>query len=116
MALSSAFEKRALARVSTLDGGRADSLRELAFERFEAMPLPSPETEEWRYTDVSDLLLDAFSLEGQQPEADTLDQVAPEVQEALGEVGDRAGLVIQHDSSVVLTHLEPALEAAGVRF
>ena len=67
MALSSAFEKRALARVSTLDGGRADSLRELAFERFEAMPLPSPETEEWRYTDVSDLLLDAFSLEGSSP-------------------------------------------------
>ena len=42
MTLSSTFEKRALARVSAPDGGGADSLRELAFERFEAMPLPSP--------------------------------------------------------------------------
>src|SRR5437899_3166695 len=116
MALSSAFQKDSLDLVSAADGGGAATLREQAFERFEAMPLPSPETEEWRYTDVSDLLLEAFSLDGRQPAAESLDQVAPDVQEALGEVGDRAGLVIQHDSSVVLTHLQPALESAGVRF
>ena len=115
MALSSAFEKRALARVSTLDGGRADSLRELAFERFEAMPLPSPETEEWRYTDVSDLLLETFSLDGVEPVAATLDQVAPGVLEALGAVGERAGLAIQHNSTVVTTHLDRAASDAGVR-
>ena len=116
MALSSAFQKDSLDRVSAADGGGASALREEAFERFEAMPLPSPETEEWRYTDVSELLLDAYTLEGRQPEAATLDQVAPQVQEALGEVGDRAGLIVQHDSSVVLTHLEPSLARAGVRF
>jgi Fe-S cluster assembly protein SufD len=115
MALSSAFEKRALARVSASDGGGADSLRELAFERFEAMPLPSPETEEWRYTDVSDLLLETFSLEGVEPVAATLDQVAPGVLEALGTVGERAGLAIQHNSTVVTTHLDPGAAAAGVR-
>jgi Fe-S cluster assembly protein SufD len=115
MALSSAFEKRALARVSASDGGGADSLRELAFERFEAMPLPSPETEEWRYTDVSDLLLETFSLEGVEPVAATLDQVAPGALEALGTVGERAGLAIQHNSTLVTTHLDPAAAAAGVR-
>jgi Fe-S cluster assembly protein SufD len=115
MTLSSAFEKRALARVSVSDGGGADSLRELAFERFEAMPLPSPETEEWRYTDVSDLLLETFSLDGVEPVAATLDQVAPGVQEALGTLGERAGLAIQHNSTVVTTHLDRAAAAAGVR-
>jgi len=115
MALSSAFQKDSLDRMSADDGGGAATLREQAFERFESMPLPSPETEEWRYTDVSELLLDAFSLDGEQPAAESLDQVAPDVQEALGELGDRAGLAIQHDSSVVLTHLDPALAAAGVR-
>ena len=64
MAQSSAFQKDSLDRVSAADGGGATALREQAFERFEAMPLPSPETEEWRYTDVSDLLLDAFSARG----------------------------------------------------
>src|SRR4029077_9475493 len=67
-----------------------------------------------RYTDVSELLLDAFSLEGRQPEAGSLDQVAPDGQEALGDMRARAGLVIQHDSSVVLARLEPELAAAGV--
>ena len=115
MTLSSTFEKRALARVSAPDGGGADSLRELAFERFEAMPLPSPETEEWRYTDVSELLLETFSLDGVEPVAATLDQVAPGVQEALGTLGERAGLAIQHNSTVVTTHLDRAAAAAGVR-
>ena len=29
------------------------ALRERAFEEFRALPMPSPETEEWRYTDLS---------------------------------------------------------------
>jgi Fe-S cluster assembly protein SufD len=111
----SAFERSSLQRVSAGDGG-GPSLREQAFERFEAMPLPSAETEEWRYTDLSDLLLDTFSLDGAEPEAGSLDDVAPAAQQALGEVGDRSGLAIQHNSSLVLAHLDPAAGAAGVRF
>src|SRR5262245_58255510 len=114
MALSSGFEKQSLERVAANGGG--SKLREQAFERFEAMPLPSAETEEWRYTDLSDLLLDTFSLDGQEPDAASLDQVAPAAQQALGEVGDRSGLAVQHNSSLVLAHLDPAAEKAGVRF
>ena len=38
------------------------AIRERAFARFGAMPLPSKETEEWRYTDVSDLVFDHVAL------------------------------------------------------
>ena len=90
-------------------------MRESAFEQFEAMPMPSPETEEWRYTDLRELDLtnEAFVPE---PSAATLDQVDPGVLGALGEVGERAGLSIQHNSSVVTTHLDPAGAAQGVLF
>jgi Fe-S cluster assembly protein SufD len=116
MALSSGFEKRSLELVSAADGGRAGALREQAFERFEAMPVPSAETEEWRYTDLSDLLLDTFSLDGVEPEAGSLDDVAASVQQALGDVGDRSGLAVQHNASLVLAHLDPGAASAGVRF
>jgi Fe-S cluster assembly protein SufD len=116
MALASGFEKRSLEFVSAADGGRAGAFREQAFERFEAMPVPSAETEEWRYTDLSDLLLDTFSLDGVEPEASSLDDVSASVQQALGEVGDRSGLAVQHNASLVLAHLDPGAASAGVRF
>jgi Fe-S cluster assembly protein SufD len=116
MALSSGFEKQSLERVSAADGESAGALREQAFERFEAMPVPSAETEEWRYTDLSDLLLDTFSLDGEEPAAGSLDEVSPGAQQALGEVGDRSGLAIQHNASLVLAHLDAEAARAGVRF
>lgn len=116
MALSSGFEKRSLELVSAADGGRGGAFREQAFERFEAMPVPSAETEEWRYTDLSDLLLDTFSLDGVEPDASSLDEVSASVQQALGDVGDRSGLAVQHNASLVLAHLDPGAASAGVRF
>jgi Fe-S cluster assembly protein SufD len=80
------------------------------------MPVPSAETEEWRYTDLSDLLLDTFSLDGEEPAAGSLDEVSPGAQQALGEVGDRSGLAIQHNASLVLAHLDAEAARAGVRF
>jgi Fe-S cluster assembly protein SufD len=89
--------------------------RREAFEAFEASPTPSPETEEWRYTDLRelDLSLDAFVPE---PAAPSLDEVDPELLEAAGELGERSGLSIQHNSSMVTTHLDPAAAARGVLF
>src|SRR5204863_1362880 len=89
-------------------------LRERAFEQFEATPMPSPETEEWRYTDLRHLDLAAFSPLAEEAPAQSLDEVKPELLEAAGEVGDRAGLQIQHNSSVVTTHLDPEEAAKGV--
>jgi Fe-S cluster assembly protein SufD len=83
--------------------------REEAFELFDALPMPSPETEEWRYTDLRHFDLDEFRPHKPEPWTTTLDQVPREVVEAVGEVGDRAGLAIQHNSSVISSHLDPQI-------
>ena len=84
--------------------------RQRAFEQFEGTPMPSPETEEWRYTDLRQFELDQFRPFKPEPWTTTLDQVPQEVLQAVGEVGDRAGLAIQHNSSVVSSHLDPGLD------
>jgi Fe-S cluster assembly protein SufD len=96
-------------------GSATAAARRPAFDDFESMPTPSPETEEWRYTDLRglDLSFDAYAPE---PGAETLDQVSPAFLEAAGELGERSGLSIQHNSTVVTTHLDPGAAARGVLF
>jgi Fe-S cluster assembly protein SufD len=91
-------------------------LRDSAFEQFEAMPMPSPETEEWRYTDLREFDLTQFTPYAEEPTAETLDDVKPDLLEAAGEVGERSGLSIQHNSTVITTHLDPKEAAQGVVF
>jgi Fe-S cluster assembly protein SufD len=91
------------------------AIRERALAEFDALPMPSPETEEWRYTDITDLDLDfePFAAGGA---ADSLDQVPEDLLAAAGDVGERAGLAIQRNSEVMTVHLDPALERGGVIF
>ncbi len=92
-----------------------DGLRKRAFDEFLALPTPSQETEEWRYTDLSTFDLDfaAFTEGGR---ADNLDGVPEAILAAAGVVGERAGLQIQRNSEVMVTHLDPALAERGVVF
>jgi Fe-S cluster assembly protein SufD len=95
------------------DGSLAGS-RGPAFDLFERMAMPSPETEEWRYTDLHDLDLDRFVPHAPQPDVAGVDDIRPDILEAAGDVGDRAGLAIQHNSSVVFAHLDDAVAGQGV--
>ncbi len=108
------FDERALASLPEAAGFTGD-LRRQAFADFEALPMPSHETEEWRYTDLSELEL-TFAPYTAGGRAENLDGVPGEVLEAAGEIGERAGLQIQHDSDVMVTHLDPGLAAKGVVF
>ncbi|MBI4260501.1 MAG: Fe-S cluster assembly protein SufD [Actinobacteria bacterium] len=89
------------------------SLRERALEEFEALPMPSPETEEWRYTDVTDLDL-AFEpfADGGGPEAVKRHGLLA----AAGVVGERAGLQIQRNSEVISRQASEDLDSRGVVF
>jgi Fe-S cluster assembly protein SufD len=78
--------------------------------------MPSPDTEEWRYTDLREFDFSQFTPFADEPTAETLDEVKPDLLEAAGEVGDRGGLSIQHNSTVITTHLDPAEAARGVVF
>jgi Fe-S cluster assembly protein SufD len=91
-------------------------LRRRAFEAFETLPIPSPETEEWRYTDLTgfDWGFRPFTPGG--PRAETLDEVPEEVLAAAGDIGERSGLAIQRNSEPLTAHLDPELAGAGVVF
>jgi len=99
-----------------LPTGDLSDLRGRALRAFEALPVPSQETEEWRYTDLSKLDLDAFAPFAPGNRAATLDEVDDRILEAAGEIGDRSGLLIQHNSETAIAHLDPELERRGVRF
>src|SRR5438046_2155957 len=75
------------------------ALAEHAFAEFEVMPMPSPETEEWRYTDLREMDLSVYAPIKEEPASETLDGVDPRVLAAAGTVGERAGLSIQHNST-----------------
>jgi Fe-S cluster assembly protein SufD len=107
------FDERALGALP--DGAASTAAqRRQALELFNSMPVPSQETEEWRYTDLSDFELD-FAPHTPGRTATTLDDVPGEILAAAGPVGDRAGLLIQHDSTTTIAHLDPAIPE-GVHF
>ncbi|MGZ5305407.1 MAG: Fe-S cluster assembly protein SufD [Actinomycetota bacterium] len=88
-------------------------LRLRALREFGALPIPSQETEEWRYTDLSNFDLDFVPFSpGGGPEAVNRNGV----KEAAGVVGERAGLQIQRNSEVISTQLVAGLSEAGVIF
>lgn len=108
------FDEEALGR---LPAGPpfVEALRKQAFTEFLALPIPSPQTEEWRYTDLSGLDLSLAPFAPGVP-AENLDGVDERILGAAGSVGERAGLQIQHNSTVAVSHLDPALAAKGVIF
>jgi Fe-S cluster assembly protein SufD len=113
----SGFDRQALEAVSRGDAdGFLGPLREQAFGQFDTMPIPSPDTEEWRYTDLREFDLSQFSALAAERPALNLDEVEPRVLAAAGDIGDRAGLLIQHNSTVITRHIEPTQVERGVQF
>ena len=107
------FDERALDALPDGAGSTAVQRRR-ALELFRSLPVPSQETEEWRYTDLSAFELDfAPYVEGRT--ATTPDEVPTEFLEGAGDLEDRAGLLIQHNSTTTIAHLAPGLPE-GVHF
>jgi Fe-S cluster assembly protein SufD len=115
LATRTGFDRDALEGLPAASSfGRA--LRERAFEEFVTLPVPAQETEEWRYTDLSGLDLGAFRPFTAGGRAENLDGVPPEILEAAGDVGERAGLLVQRNSEPMMSHLAPELAELGVVF
>jgi Fe-S cluster assembly protein SufD len=111
LASTTTFDERAL---DALPDGAASTAtqRRRALKLFEQMPVPSQETEEWRYTDLSDFDLD-FAAFSPGRTATSLDEVPAELLRAAGDVRDRAGLLIQQNSQTTIAHLDPAIRGAN---
>jgi Fe-S cluster assembly protein SufD len=106
------FDEHALAELPEVAGFTGE-LRLRALGEFESLPIPSQETEEWRYTDLSDFELDFIPFSpGGGPEAVNRHGVL----QATGVIGERAGLQIQRNSEVISTQLVAGLEDQGVIF
>jgi Fe-S cluster assembly protein SufD len=99
----------------TLPNDQRDG-RERSLEAFESLPVPSQETEEWRYTDLSSLDLAGFAPFAPGTRSDNLDGLDERLLAAVGDVGERAGLLIQHNSETATAHLDPSLASEGVLF
>jgi len=97
------FDDAALAALPQAPGF-TETLRTRAFQEFQALPMPSPETEEWRYTDLSGFDLDFV------PHTPGHGGGTPEHRGAL------AATMLQHNSSVVMTTSGQDLESRGVIF
>jgi Fe-S cluster assembly protein SufD len=112
-ATTTRFDERALAELPDVAAGSTGELRLRALREFEALPIPSQETEEWRYTDLSGLDL-AFApfTPGGGAEAVNLHGVL----QAVGVTGERAGLQIQRNSEVISTRAATGLAERGVIF
>jgi Fe-S cluster assembly protein SufD len=108
---TSTLDERALEALPEVSASVATQRRR-AFELFTTMPVPSQETEEWRYTDLSEFELDFLPhVEGQT--AAEPDEVPDHLLRAAGDVGRRAGLLIQHNAVTTIAHLDPAIRDAN---
>jgi Fe-S cluster assembly protein SufD len=106
------FDERALEALPNGSGSIAAQRRQ-ALELFRSMPVPSQETEEWRYTDLSDFELDfdAFADGGTAEDLNRHGLLA-----SAGVAGERAGLQIQRNGTVLSTQRSGALEDRNAWF
>src|SRR4249919_567198 len=96
------FDEAALAALPPVSGF-VEASRKQAFEEYRTLPIPSQETEEWRYTDLS-----AFDLSFVPHTPGHGAGGAPAQDDAMG------ATMLQHNSSIVLTTSGQDLAAQGV--
>ncbi|MFA5889724.1 MAG: Fe-S cluster assembly protein SufD [Actinomycetota bacterium] len=117
--MSDPFTSEASARLAARTGDPAwlAEVRSAAFSLFSSLPWPDGTEEEWRHTDLSGLDFTSLTTEVAAPTAvGGLDAVPAQAQDALGVVGDRAGLAVHVDAVAVHQSLDPSLAARGVIF
>ncbi|MGH7550242.1 MAG: hypothetical protein ACREK3_05745, partial [Gemmatimonadota bacterium] len=106
------FDERALESLPEAPAF-VQTLRADALEGFEAMPVPSQETEEWRYTDLANFELDFIPhADGGGPE----DINRHGILTSAGIAGERAGLQIQRNTTVISTQRSKILTDREIWF
>jgi Fe-S cluster assembly protein SufD len=109
--ITQAFNREAVATLAESDVQWLGERRLAAWHRYELLPLPTRQLEEWRYTDVSLFKLDKVRL-AQSPRGEQQD--VPARARALLDRDDTAGQVLVVDDQIVEIRLDQALRAKGV--
>ncbi|MGQ9571829.1 MAG: Fe-S cluster assembly protein SufD [Dehalococcoidia bacterium] len=89
-----------------------------AWQVYEATPMPAPQDEAWRRTDISALALDELLpfAEAPYPQVDSMAQLPQELCALLDKGSPEVGLLVQHDSQVVHASLAEEAATQGVVF
>lgn len=109
------FSERIVRVLSRLQGEPAwlRQRRQAAWRAYQAMPMPSPQDEDWRRTPLSSIPFDELVPYGEPPKTGELSAAL----QALLDVGEvSAGHIIQQDSEVVQATLGQAAGQDGVLF
>jgi Fe-S cluster assembly protein SufD len=106
--VTDAFNKEAVATIAETDVQWLGDRRLHAWRAYEALPLPTRELEEWRYTDVALFKLDKVALK--RPAASAI----PAAARAMLDRGPAAGHALVVDGTVVDLRLDETLAAKGV--
>lgn len=115
--VNAAFNAEAAERLALNGPDWLGELRREAWATYERTPLPTTNLEEWRYTEVSQLTLDAYRLaEAPRAGAPSRNGGAPGVAAAreMLEGKDAAGSVVLVDGMVVEVQLDVSLAEQGV--
>lgn len=90
-------------------------VRAAAWERFQSLPFPTRESEEWRYTDPGALSLEGLTPTMPRPECED-EPLPPLVEQVLERSRHRAGILVQRDGCPAHLELDDELAERGVIF
>ena len=86
-----------------------------AWKVYEATPMPTQQLEEWRYTDLAQLLpLDRMNVPPVVPLPDDPATWPEPIERAMGDDPDASGHLVLVGGSVVHTDIQPSLASSGV--
>jgi len=89
-------------------------LRREAWKTFVDTPMPTRKSEEWRYTDLSDLEPESYSPVTCEGERVPVERLPAPVREAMESDRERAGVMVRHNGCLEHLTLDPALASKGV--
>jgi Fe-S cluster assembly protein SufD len=99
--------------------GEPEWLREKrlqAWRTFERLPMPTLRDEAWRYTDISDVVIEDFIPYAPSPEVSSEGELPEAVQRLIAEGEENSALMVQHNSETAYSRMDEELERKGVVF
>ena len=89
-------------------------LRREGWTTYVETPMPTRKSEEWRYTDITDLDPESFTPVSCEGERVSVEDLPAPVRTAMESDRERSGVMVRHNGCLEHLHLDPALEARGV--
>src|SRR5215218_7233188 len=87
-----------------------------AWQRFQDLPMPTLRDEAWRYTDISDVLIEDFLPYAPSPDAASEADLPDAVQRLIHEGEENSALLVQHNSETAFSRVDDELTRKGVVF